>query len=189
RAGEILYSQGCIDLPRDVFWLKKDEAFGITDALDMKKIIAERKRDYAVFEKLPAFSRIIFDGKAFDKHHVGISTDLLADEFETLHGTPCSDGTVTGEAVVINDINNPPSVAGKIIVARMTDPGWVFFLTSSIGIISEKGSLLSHTAIISRELKIPAVVGVKNAASLIKTGDIITLDGKKGRIEIITRHI
>ncbi|MBQ7959206.1 MAG: phosphoenolpyruvate synthase, partial [Oscillospiraceae bacterium] len=79
---------------------------------------------------------------------------------------------------------NPPDTTGKIIVAKMTDPGWVFLLSNSKGIISEKGSLLSHTAIISRELKIPAVVGVKDASDLIKNGDIIELDGNSGSIKI-----
>ena len=69
----------------------------------------------------------------------------------------------------------------------MTDPGWVFLLSNSKGIISEKGSLLSHTAIISRELKIPAVVGVKDAFDLIKDGDIIELDGNTGTIKICER--
>ena len=44
----------------------------------------------------------------------------------------------------------------------MTDPGWVFLLATASGVISEKGSLLSHTSIISRELKIPSIVGVNN---------------------------
>lgn len=70
----------------------------------------------------------------------------------------------------------------------MTDPGWVFFLATAKGIISEKGSLLSHTAIISRELKIPSIVGVTNILDIIKTGDIIKMDGSKGTIEIIRKE-
>ena len=75
----------------------------------------------------------------------------------------------------------------KIIITKMTDPGWVFLLASSIGIVSEKGSLLSHTAIISRELKIPSIVGVENATSIIKTGDYIRIDANTGIIKIIKR--
>ena len=67
----------------------------------------------------------------------------------------------------------------------MTDPGWVFLLATASGVISEKGSLLSHTAIISRELKIPAIVGVENLLNTIHTGDLIEMDGNKGTIKII----
>ncbi len=64
----------------------------------------------------------------------------------------------------------------------MTDPGWVFLLAGASGIIAEKGSLLSHTAIISRELGKPAVVDVNNATKILKTGDFVKIDGDAGRI-------
>ena len=54
-------------------------------------------------------------------------------------------------------------------------------------IISEKGSILSHTAIIARELKIPAIVGVEEATTCIKTGDYLKMDASSGKIEILKR--
>lgn len=72
-------------------------------------------------------------------------------------------------------------------MARMTDPGWVFLLASAKGIITEKGSLLSHTAIIARELRIPSIVAVENATELLKNGDIIEMDGSTGDIHILPR--
>ena len=69
----------------------------------------------------------------------------------------------------------------------MTDPGWVFLLASAKGIITEKGSLLSHTAIIARELRIPSIVAVENATELLKNGDIIEMDGSTGDIHILSR--
>ena len=69
----------------------------------------------------------------------------------------------------------------------MTDPGWVFLLASAKGVISEKGSLLSHTAIISRELGIPSVVGVKDLMLTVKDGDYIRMNGDTGKIDIIRR--
>ena len=184
RAGEIFCSDGKICDKRDVFYLTKDEIFnGNPDTF--ADIIEKRKRDYKGFYELPAFSRIIFAGKEFDKNIIRTDTvSGVASDEKTLYGTPSSAGITKGTAVVVNDACNPPDTKGKIIVAKMTDPGWVFILSNSKGIISEKGSLLSHTAIISRELKIPAVVGVKNASELIKDGDIIELDGNSGIIKI-----
>jgi len=187
RAGEIFCSAGKICDKRDVFYLTKDEIFnGNPDTF--ADIIEKRKGDYKGFYELPAFSRIIFSGKEFDKKIIRTDTvsGATSDE-KTLCGTPSSAGITKGEAVVVKDACKPPDTKGKIIVAKMTDPGWVFILSNSKGIISEKGSLLSHTAIISRELKIPAVVGVKNASELIKDGDIIELDGNNGTIKICER--
>ena len=88
------------------------------------------------------------------------------------------------EAVVIENMEDAIDVKDKIIIAKMTDPGWVFLLISAKGIITEKGSLLSHTAIISRELKLPSIVAVNNVTKLIKTGDIVEMDASSGEIWI-----
>ena len=77
------------------------------------------------------------------------------------------------------------NVKDKIVVTKMTDPGWVFLLVQAKGIITEKGSLLSHTAIISRELSIPAVVGVKDIVLKLKDGDRVSMDGSTGVINLI----
>ena len=75
----------------------------------------------------------------------------------------------------------------KILVTKMTDPGWVFLITLAKGIITEKGSLLSHTAIISRELNIPSIVGVKNITNILKTGDVVRMNGGTGKIEVVRK--
>ena len=69
----------------------------------------------------------------------------------------------------------------------MTDPGWIYLIAKAIGLISEKGSLLSHSAIISRELQKPAIVGVKNVTKILKDNDYVRLDADKGVIEIIKK--
>lgn len=184
KAGEILSSEGKILEKRDVFYLTMEEVFN-GDSREFVHKIEERKNKYKGFYELPAFSRIVFSDKEFDKQITKTASvsKVLSDE-EVLIGTPSSPGIIKGEAVVVKDACNPPNTKGKIIVAKMTDPGWVFLLSNSKGIISEKGSLLSHTAIISRELKIPAVVGVKEASEIIKDGDILELDGNSGTIKI-----
>ena len=78
------------------------------------------------------------------------------------------------------------TISQPYIVARMTDPGWVFLMASAAGLIVEKGSLLTHTAIIGRELGIPTIVGVAGAVSRIKSGSRIRMDGTTGNIELNT---
>ena len=105
-----------------------------------------------------------------------------------LTGTRTSLGKVTGEAIVIHDVSKNPDVQDKIIITRSTDPGWIFLLENCKGIIAEQGSILSHTAIISRELKKPAIVNVKDATKVIKTGDWIELDADSGTVNILKRR-
>lgn len=181
--GRLLYNKHQIDQIEDIFWLRKEELFHEGQQANYRELVQKRKQEYRLYEELPAFTRLIFDGKAFHKVHQSVgSFKVKREQTNMLYGTPCSNGRVTARAVVIEDVRTPICTKDQILVAKMTDPGWVFLLANAKGIISEKGSLLSHTAIISRELKIPAIVGVRNAVGMIKTGDLITIDGELGTI-------
>ena len=186
--GNTYAKSGFIEDPEDIFYLSIEEAFGLAESpRDMKAVIEERKAEYAVFEKLPAYTRLIFENREFDKNISDVTSCRRIKEGNVLSGIPCSAGTAEGEALVIRNINDARDVKDKILVTVMTDPGWVFLLASAKGVISEKGSLLSHTAIISRELKKPSIVGVPDMTDTIRTGDIIRMDGGSGRIEILRR--
>ena len=179
---------GYIANEEDIYMLTLDEVFALAEeAKDMKEIVDERKARYDAFNVLPAYSRLIFADKEFDRTVISIGTFGREKSSDVLQGVPCSAGIAEAEALVIKDVKDAKDVKGKILVAKMTDPGWVFLLASASGIISEKGSLLSHTAIISRELGIPAVVGVNEATDLIRSGDIIRIDGTTGKIEKVRR--
>lgn len=114
----------------------------------------------------------------------GISTSEVSD---SLTGQGVSQGVVEGSALVLEKPDDALQSKMKnfILVTKNTDPAWVYIMSRSKGLISEKGSLLSHTAIIGRELNIPTVVGVKQATRIIKTGDRIRLDAVNGKIEFV----
>ena len=87
-------------------------------------------------------------------------------------------------------LESPTEILGEeldnfILVTKNTDPAWIYIMSRSKGLISEKGSMLSHTAIIGRELGIPTLVGVKNATHQIKTGDKLRIDGSTGEVKIL----
>ena len=73
--------------------------------------------------------------------------------------------------------------AGEILVARHTDPGWIAVFANASGVIAERGSLLSHSAIVAREMGVPCVVALKGVTGWLKTGDLVRLDGGTGRVE------
>ena len=186
KIGEELAEAKQLENPRDVFYLKYDEIErSVNTGEDMRLLVSERRQLYRRFEKLPAYSRLIFAEKVFDKSPENTEGMENALGTDTLFGVPCSGGRACGEVLVVDDPASCPDTAGKIIVAKMTDPGWVFLIVGAAGIIAEKGSLLSHTAIISRELGKPAVVGVDGAARLLKNGDIVEMDGVRGTIKVL----
>jgi pyruvate,water dikinase len=99
----------------------------------------------------------------------------------------CCPGIVRGLARVITDPKDAVIHPGEILVAQRTDPGWIMLFPVASGVLVEYGSLLSHAAIVVREMGIPAVVSVKNLFAKVKTGDLIELDGEKGLVTIIEK--
>jgi pyruvate,water dikinase len=74
---------------------------------------------------------------------------------------------------------------GEILVAERTDPGWVMLFPAAAGLLVERGSLLSHSAIVAREMGIPAVVAVGGITHWVKDGDWVELDGSSGVVRRI----
>ena len=186
--GRNFCKEGLLDSEKDFFYLTYDEMFAMAkEPFDAKERILQRKNEYRMYKCLPAFSRIVFEKTEFSKHHVSVNSHRMAVQTGVMQGVPCSGGISEGEALVVEDISMLENSKDKILVTKMTDPGWVFYLASAKGVISQKGSILSHTAIISREIGIPSIVGVADVMNRIKTGDIVRMDGSSGRIEIIRR--
>jgi pyruvate,water dikinase len=96
-----------------------------------------------------------------------------------------SPGEITGKALVLQHPEEAfmiKDIENWILVTKNTDPAWVYIMARAKGLVSEKGSLLSHTAIIGRELKLPTVVGVSNATRIMKRGEKITINGATGEV-------
>ena len=209
KTGEILKEQGKISETRDVFYLTLEELTEEADKYSLKKsaeknnekseglaeknyqynnfldLIQDRKIKYEGFKKIPAYSRLVYGDKVIDKPASDIYT-YTARNCSVLRGIPSSPGKVRGEVLLIEKADQSIDTTGKIIVTRMTDPGWVFLIKPALGIIAEKGSMLSHTAIITRELGKPSVVNVRDAARVLKTGDIVELDAYEGTVTRIS---
>ena len=180
--------QGLIEKAHDIYYMKIDEALDLaSNPKDMRKTVSDRKDQYKLYRELPPYSRLIFSEGPFSKRHTNVNRYHKKFNDNELSGVPCSGGICEGEALVITDVNDTGDVKDKILITKMTDPGWVFLLTQAKGVISEKGSLLSHTAIISREIGIPSIVGVKDLMDTVQSGDIIRMNGDKGKIEILKR--
>ena len=181
-----LKEENLINEINDIYYLEIEEIF-YYKKYDLKKLIETRKNNYSIFNELPNYSRLIFIGNEFDKYHKSVNKVEKNISKNELIGIPCSSGIVEGYALVVETTKNIKNVKDKILITKMTDPGWVFLLATCKGVISEKGSLLSHTAIISREIKVPSIVGVDDVTNIIKTNDYIRMNANTGEIEILER--
>ncbi|WP_295081197.1 PEP/pyruvate-binding domain-containing protein [Ruminococcus sp.] len=190
KTAEALRAQGRLGNAEDIYYLRFGELFEAVKHRDMelRELVEKRRETYRGFEKLPLYSRLVFTGEPVDKQLAEASAGSAVSR-DTLRGIPCSSGDAEGEVLVVDKLTPDLDSDGKIIVAKMTDPGWVFLLSRSAGIVSERGSLLSHTAIISRELKKPAVVGVKELFSSVRNGDRVHINGSTGTVTVIERRI
>ena len=112
--------------------------------------------------------------------------DAVEESVELLTGLAVSPGVVTGPARVILRANTDEQVlAGEILVAPFTDPGWTPYFLPTAAIVMDQGGLLSHGSIVAREYGIPAVVNVGPATKIIQTGQTIQVDGNSGVVKII----
>lgn len=189
RVGEIAVERGQLDQKEEVFYLTLPEVGALNgvgeDAHAWRQLVRSRRQDYAGFAQLPPYGYLLFQEQPFSKAVQNAETVKGERGTGELRGIPTSSGIVEGEVLVVEDPKRAGDVEGKILITRMTDPGWVFLLTRATGVIAEKGSLLSHTAIIARELGIPAIVNVHQATTLLESGDRVQMDGSSGKIMII----
>jgi pyruvate,water dikinase len=115
----------------------------------------------------------------------GMADQKSEEEELSLSGLGASPGSAAGEASIVRKLDELDQVGeGDIIVAEMTTPDMVPAMKRAAGIVTDEGGMTSHAAIVSRELGVPAVVGAENASEQLDDGQVITIDGEKGTIEI-----
>jgi pyruvate, water dikinase len=128
----------------------------------------------------------------------GITTDKVAEwlkgsdgaegDMNELKGFAASAGVAEGPARVLKLLEDVVKLqSGEIMVAPCTNPSWAPVFTKIKAAVTDIGGLTSHAAIVSREYGLPSVTGTGIATSVIKTGDIIKVDGSTGIVTIVKR--
>lgn len=191
--GANFVKQGQLERPKDIYLLTLDEVFGLVERravshASVQEIVAVRSREQAAFALAPELPpRLQFYGELIPENMVAVSSSdasadgMIDDVAGLFKGTPCSSGTVQGRVKVVHDTTDV-QLNGEILVTRRTDPGWVPFFPCISGLIVERGSVLSHSAVVAREMGIPAVVGLRGITTLLKDGDSVRLDGAAGMV-------
>lgn len=98
-------------------------------------------------------------------------------------GTPGSHGTATGPARIVHGPDGFGRVRpGDVLICPLTTPAWTPLLKIVAAVVTETGGVLSHAAIVARELGVPAVLGVLEATHRLQDGEMLTVDGTNGTI-------
>lgn len=188
-AGRRLAAAGRIDDVNDVFMLHYDE---LQDALsggagDLRELVTNRRAERAKFmaQTPPAeFGTVPPPSGAPEDRFFGVKPPVSPDP-RLINGHGASAGKITGVARVIMSLDDADRLkSGEILVCPATMPPWTPLFALASAVVTDHGGVLSHTAIVAREYRIPAVVGTKLATALVKDGQTITVDGSEGTVRL-----
>ena len=184
--GENFAKNGIIIKSDDIFYLEIDEIFnfikGENKTKNLKNLVKIRKEAYGHFEKMELPERFTTHGD-FDIHlpvEIIAKEEIIDSKKDVLTGVSCCPGVVKNKVKIILSPSDNVELNGEILVADKTDPGWVPLYPSVSGLLIERGSVLSHSAIVARELGLPTIVGIKGLTKKVKDGQIVKMDAGKG---------
>lgn len=176
----------------DVFYLSLEELLGCVGGTighsEVGRLVNLRKEQEAANHELDAPARFKTYGAVYGHKNLELAGWTAKGDLRKgpvpglLRGTPSCPGTVEGEAKILEA---PHDVNGAILATYRTDPGWVAALPSASALLIERGSPLTHVAIVARELGIPTVVQIKDLTRHLRTGMRVRVDGAAGTVEIL----
>lgn len=102
------------------------------------------------------------------------------EDTDTLRGVAACHGVARGEVRIVRNAFSSPFQDGEILVTNNTTPEFVPLMKRAAAIVTEQGGITTHAAIVSRELKIPCVIGVRHATRVLKDGDVVEVDADNG---------
>ena len=179
--GLLLQEKGIISEPSDVFFAHIETLRScIEDGQDLEVLKAEIEREKANFyqnaERTPVWD--------LSQPHTDMAEDVNEDS--VLMGLAGSAGVAEGPVYIIHstaDFASFPKDA--VLVARTTNPAWTPLFYNAKALITESGGPLSHGAVTAREMKLPAVMSVRNVLKLLKNGQNVRVDGNSGKVYLI----
>lgn len=186
---------GALSAAQDIFHLSLDEVRGtVVDGTDQRALAQERVMQLVAFRRLTPPSQI-GDASAAAGAVIG-QTRVTGKFFGTpitqtgdpllIRGNAGSPGRVRANARVVRSFADAERVrSGEVLVAPTTASPWTPLFARIAGIVTDTGGVLSHSAIIAREYRIPAVVGCGDACARIPDGALIEIDGDAGEVRVL----
>jgi phosphohistidine swiveling domain-containing protein len=182
RLADLMVCEGLLADADLIFFLQHDEIVRLVDGGELglvKRAMARRR----LLEQQKTFR---FDEVCVGRPRPKLAIVRPAEGAAVLAGTSLSHGVATGRARVVRSVDEANSLEpGEIMVAAFTDIGWSPYYCMLEALVTEVGSALSHGAVVAREYALPLVSNVAYATEVIRTGDMISVDGTAGTVAII----
>ncbi|HEY3365927.1 MAG TPA: PEP/pyruvate-binding domain-containing protein [Symbiobacteriaceae bacterium] len=205
--GRRLAARGQIADPADIFFLEVDEArAALVSGDDRLELVARRKGERAwvmahpgparygtppsappSFAALPNEARFVHEAVMwfYERVFATKASGRRQADAGRLSGIAASAGRYTGPVRVIRDESEFHKIqAGDVLVCPIISPVWSVLFPSAGALVTDSGGFLSHSAIIARECRLPAVVATGNATRLLRDGQIVTVDGMAGTVAV-----
>ncbi|MDR6415896.1 PEP/pyruvate-binding domain-containing protein [Pseudarthrobacter sulfonivorans] len=180
--GVRLHNSGIIAAPEDIYFLTldalRDDGKPLQAAVDRRRTEWLRQRKLAAPLALGKMPPLL--GNAFDRmaDSARSTRNLPAG---ALVGHPASPGRAQGRVRVVD---GPEDFArflpGEVLVAKATAPAWTPLFADAAAVVTDGGNLAAHASLVAREYGIPAVVSTGNATHILRTGQMVTVDGNAG---------
>jgi pyruvate,water dikinase len=202
EVGRRLIERGQLARMQDAVMLTADELRGAVESgCDMRPVVRQRKAEHAWVRGNPG--PMLYGpppGKMPDlrglpepARRINAALLFMMDE-ELSAPPPASGGVVRGLGVSpgvhrgrVRVVRSAEQLGrlerGEVLVCPITSAAWMLVFQRAGALVTDAGSVLSHTAIVAREFGLPAVVGTSNATQLLKDGDEVTVDGSRGTVE------
>lgn len=190
--GEDFTAAGILERPEDIFYLQLFEVWdyveGMAVTTDLAGLAALRKKEFEAYRNQPDSApadRVDTWGPVYHRNLLrGRPRPAAAHEEGKLAGIGCCPGEIEGPVVVLRSPTEGAKLHGEILVAERTDPGWVPLYPAISGLLIERGSILSHSAIVAREMGIPTIVGIEGLLAAVETGQRVRMNGATGVVEL-----
>jgi pyruvate, water dikinase len=177
--GDQLVAEHRLEDREDAFFLTAEELARYPRS-DLKPLVAQRRklRDEYLDLNVPSW---------WTGQPVPVAKTDDEEQIASLSGVGVSGGVVEGRAVVVDQPADAEIDDGDVLVAHTTDPSWVSLMFLASGLVVDIGGMMSHAAVVARELGIPCVMNTGRGTTALHTGDVIRIDGAAGTVEILQR--
>jgi len=205
EAGRRMVGRGQLTSTEDIMFLEWEEALSaFHNQTDVRPTVIRRKGELAwvkanpgpasygptpppppSFDAFPPEARHLMRVLMWQMENMLVAPDTQSDERTSLKGLAASAGQYTGPVrIILSESEFGKLQVGDVLVCPTTQPPWSVLFPNVGALVTDSGGILSHPAIIAREYRVPAIVATANATSLLKDGQIVTVDGNTGRVEV-----
>jgi pyruvate,water dikinase len=186
RRAVLRLGDGVLEHADDVFFLSRAEVE--PPAIEPRETVQRRREEWQRQRRLvaplelgdaPRLLKALLHSAAPGVRRINASADVLV-------GQGASPGRATGRVRIVNNVADFDAFEpGEVLVARATAPAWTPLFARAAAIVTDGGTLAAHASLVAREYGIPAVVGTGDATRRLRTGQLVTVDGAAGTVEIV----